>query len=309
MTHWKPTAPLANLQKRAQILHDIRCFMQRGDVLELESPMMSQSGGQDVNIELIAADAMWLASSPEFPLKRAVAAGYGDVYSLQRVFRAGESGRRHNTEFTMLEWYRIGYSLEQLMSEVEALCQSVVEMPPAAVKSYRSLFLEHTELDPFADSDKQRLAELGSKLSGIEIDQLDFDGWLDVIFSHLIEPKLSAPTFVYNFLPSQAALSRIEVIDGVSVARRFELIWRGVELANGYHELNDADEQRQRFARDRLIRSERNQPLYPIDDRLLEAVGHLPDCAGVAMGVDRLVMLACNTDTIEDVLLFPDRLS
>lgn len=309
MTHWKPTAPLANLRKRAQILHDIRCFMQRGRVLEIESPMMSHSGGQDVNIELIAADDLWLASSPEFPLKRAVAAGYGDVYSLQRVFRAGESGRRHNTEFTMLEWYRIGYSLEQLMSEVEALCQSVVEMPPATVKSYRALFLEYTGLDPFVESDHGRLAELGSNASGIGIEQLDVDGWLDVVFSHLIEPKLTAPTFVYNFLPSQAALSRIEVIDGIRTARRFELIWRGVELANGYHELNDEQEQRRRFAVDRARRSERDQPLYPIDDRFLEAVGHLPDCAGVAIGVDRLVMLACNTDTIDDVLLFPDRLS
>ena len=308
MSYWQPTATLAALQRRARLLADIRAFLLDRQVLEVEVPQLSKAGGTDVNIELLKIDGenRWLASSPEFPLKRLVAAGYGDVYALQKVFRRGESGKRHNSEFTMLEWYRVGFDEFQLMSEVEDLCRATIEMPAAMRLSYRDTFRQFADIDPFAISNLE-LAERGADLSGLSPDDLSRDGWLDVLFSHLVEPKLQSPVFVFDFPASQAALAQIDTRDYGDVARRFELIYQGVELANGYFELTDAQSQLARFEADITLRTQRQQPVTTIDQHLLSALqSGMPSCSGVAMGVDRLCMLAMQTKRLAEVLSFDD---
>ena len=308
MTSWRPTASLQSLQRRAKILSGLRQFFAECEILEVEVPLLSAAGGTDLNIELlkIEGENRWLASSPEFPLKRLVAAGYGDVYALQKVFRKGESGRRHNSEFTMLEWYRIGFDEFQLMDEVEALCQRILNMPTASRVSYRTLFVDSINVDPFAASDVE-LAELGAKLSGLEPLSLDRDGWLDIIFSHAIEPTLKNPVFIFDFPASQSALAQTASRDYGQVARRFELVFGGVELANGYFELTDAAEQQQRFERELALRAQQDKPTVAIDQHLIAALNApMPRCAGVAMGVDRICMLAENTQTLSEVISFDD---
>ena len=308
MTSWRPTASLQSLQRRAKILSGLRQFFAEREILEVEVPLLSAAGGTDLNIELlkIEGENRWLASSPEFPLKRLVAAGYGDVYALQKVFRKGESGRRHNSEFTMLEWYRVGFDECQLMDEVEALCQRILNMPTASRVSYQTLFVDSINVDPFAASDVE-LAELGAKLSGLEPLSLDRDGWLDIIFSHAIEPTLKKPVFIFDFPASQSALAQTASRDYGQVARRFELVFGGVELANGYFELTDAAEQQQRFERELALRVQQDKPMVVIDQHLIAALNApIPSCAGVAMGVDRICMLAENTQTLAEVISFDD---
>ncbi|WP_298633028.1 EF-P lysine aminoacylase EpmA [uncultured Umboniibacter sp.] len=309
MTSWRPTASLQSLQQRAKILSGLRKFFAEREVLEVEVPLLSAAGGTDLNIELlkIEGEDRWLASSPEFPLKRLVAAGYGDVYALQKVFRKGESGRRHNSEFTMLEWYRVGFDEFQLMDEVEALCQRILRMPPASRVSYRSLFVDAINVDPFVASDDE-LAKLGAELTGLEPLALDRDGWLDIIFSHAIEPKLANPVFIFDFPASQSALAQLCSRDYGQVARRFELVYGGLELANGYFELTDGAEQYQRFTRELRLRTQQNKPTVALDQNLIDALNtSMPGCAGVAMGVDRLCMLDANTQTLSEVISFDDK--
>ena len=308
MASWRPTASLQSLQRRAKILSGLRQFFAEREILEVEVPLLSAAGGTDLNIELlkIEGENRWLASSPEFPLKRLVAAGYGDVYALQKVFRKGESGRRHNSEFTMLEWYRVGFDEFLLMDEVEALCQRILNMPTALRVSYQTLFVDNINVDPFAASDFE-LAELGAKLSGLEPLSLDRDGWLDIIFSHAIEPTLKNPVFIFDFPASQSALAQIASRDYGQVARRFELVYGGVELANGYFELTDAAEQQRRFERELALRAQQDKPTVAIDQHLIAALSApMPRCAGVAMGVDRICMLAGNTQTLAEVISFDD---
>lgn len=307
MPDWRPTASLEHLQLRARLLSATRNFFESRSVLEVEVPILSCAGGTDMNIELFEVqNARLLASSPEFPLKRLVAAGYGAVYSLGKVFRFGESGRRHNTEFTMLEWYRPNWSMEQLMAEVEALLVHLLQMPNARYVTYRDVFIEYAGIDPFTQTTAQ-LADLGHALSQLDKTQLDRDGWLDIIFSHLVEPKLTQPTFMYNFPSSQAALAKIDHSGTHPVARRFELVWQGVELANGYDELIDADEQLARFQDDNRRREELGKPLYPIDMNLVEALKEMPATSGVAIGFDRVVMKAVGTNCLADIVSFSDQ--
>ncbi|RMA82328.1 EF-P lysine aminoacylase EpmA [Umboniibacter marinipuniceus] len=308
MVSWRPTASLQSLQQRAKILADIRQFLAKRGILEIEVPLLSAAGGTDLNIELlkIEGEDRWLASSPEFPLKRLVAAGYGDVYALQKVFRKGESGRRHNSEFTMLEWYRVGFDEFQLMDEVEALCQAVFNMPAATQVSYRKLFIDSVNLDPFTINDTE-LAAVGAGLSGLDPTALARDGWLDVIFSHAIEPELDAPVFIFDFPASQSALAKITNRDYGQVAQRFELVYQGVELANGYFELTDGEEQRQRFERELALRAHQKKAVVAMDEHLIAALNSaMPSCAGVAMGVDRICMLAAATQTLSEVISFDD---
>ncbi len=308
MTSWRPSASLQSLQQRAKILSDLRQFFAELEILEVEVPLLSAAGGTDLNIELlkIEGEDRWLASSPEFPLKRLVAAGYGDVYALQKVFRKGESGRRHNSEFTMLEWYRVGVDEFQLMDEVEALCQRILAMPKATRVSYRSLFINTINVDPFVVSDLE-LAKLGAELSGLEPLSLERDGWLDIVFSHAIEPKLTNPVFIFDFPASQSALAQTANRDYGQVARRFELVYGGVELANGYFELTDGTEQHRRFARELALRARQGKPTVAIDQHLIDALNaSMPSCAGVAMEVDRISMRVANTQTLSEVLSFDD---
>lgn len=306
------------LRQRARLNALIRGFFAARDVLEVETPIMSAAGNTEPNIEGFhtrfsghvdaGSPQRWLRTSPEYPLKRLLAAGVGDCYELGRVFRNGEAGGRHNPEFTMLEWYRVGWDHHRLIEETIALVQeslALVQRPPASVRivSYRDLFMQAVALDPFLADESQLRAGLGEV--GIQPDGLTRDDWLDLLMSHRIQSQFAADaiTVIHDWPASQAALARIRP-GTPPLAERFELYLGPVELANGYHELNDAVEQRQRFERDLAIRAARGAEQPPLDEAFLAALPSLPACAGVAVGVDRLLMALAGTPRIGDVLAF-----
>ncbi|WP_296246116.1 EF-P lysine aminoacylase EpmA [uncultured Stenotrophomonas sp.] len=306
------------LRQRARLNALIRGFFAARDVLEVETPIMSAAGNTEPNIEGFhtrfsghvdaGSPQRWLRTSPEYPLKRLLAAGVGDCYELGRVFRNGEAGGRHNPEFTMLEWYRVGWDHHRLIEETIALVQEalvLVQRPPASVRivSYRDLFMQAVALDPFLADEAQLRAGLGEV--GIQPDGLTRDDWLDLLMSHRIQSQFAADaiTVIHDWPASQAALARIRP-GTPPLAERFELYLGSVELANGYHELNDAVEQRQRFERDLAIRAARGAEQPPLDEAFLAALPSLPACAGVAVGVDRLLMALAGTPRIGDVLAF-----
>lgn len=315
MSDWQPSAPLNNLRQRAQIINVIRRFFAERDVLEVETPTLSAAAVSDPHLFPFAADfvpegggqasTLYLHTSPEYPMKRLLAAGSGCIWQLCRVYRNGETGRRHNPEFSMLEWYRVGFDHHQLMDEVDDLVNAVLCCGRSRRVTYASLFDEVLGVD-IHTCDDAALARLGLDHCDFR-GELDRDGWLNLLFSHCIEPQLLAPTMVYAFPASQAALAR--VVDGddrVPSAARFELFIQGMELANGYFELTDAAEQARRFAADQQLRELLERPVLPTDDRLIAALQQgLPECAGVALGVDRLVMLALGASHIDEVVAFP----
>ncbi|UTW10325.1 EF-P lysine aminoacylase EpmA [Marinobacterium rhizophilum] len=315
---WRPSASIENLRHRARILADIRRFFGERDVLEVETPALSHRAVSDPFIDSIEAayrpfpggpaQPLYLQSSPEYAMKRLLAAGSGAIYQLGRAYRNGESGGRHNPEFTMLEWYRPDFDDRDLMDEVEALVCTVLDLPPVRRVTYRALFVEQLGLDPATAP----LAELKARARAsldVAMEDDDRDSWLNLLMSHLIEPALATAgaVFVHEFPASQAALARLrQGEDGTPVAARFELFINGMELANGYHELTDAAEQARRLQADQRSRATLDLPQRPLEDRLVDALAQgLPDCAGVALGVDRLVMLALGTTSINDVIAFP----
>jgi lysyl-tRNA synthetase class 2 len=319
-TDWQPTASIEALELRARLNASVRGFFAERGVLEVETPVMSRGGNTEPNIASFTVDfsgrtdggprTRWLRTSPEYALKRLLAAGVGDCYELGRVFRDGEAGVRHNPEFTMLEWYRVGWDHQQLVDETAALVRmalSLVERDASLERTaYRDLYRERLGLDPFLATE----AELRNALGDVAVDPqgLTRDDWLDLLMTHRLQPAFSAGTLlsVHDWPATQAALARLrDTGDGTAVAERFELYLGPVELANGYHELRDADEQRARFERDQRMRATRGDVEPPLDGRLLAALGHgLPACAGVALGVDRLLMAMLGTDRIADVLAF-----
>lgn len=317
---WRPTASIEALRLRAALYRRIRDFFHARGVLEVETPILSEAGNTDPNIESLrarfdgpaaaGARERWLRTSPEYPLKRLLAAGIGDCYELGRVFRNGEAGRRHNPEFTMLEWYRVGWDHHRLMDEVAALLGEALALTgrvlPVRKRTYAGVFRDHAGVDPHHASTEA----LRSALGGLRIDGegLSRDDWLDLVLTHRIEPALAtsgAIELIHDFPASQAALARIRPGEP-PLAERFESYIDGVELANGYHELADAGEQRARFTGNLDGRRARAQAQPPVDDRLLAALAHgLPACAGVALGVDRLLMVLHESSAIRDVLAFP----
>lgn len=308
---WRPRANLEGLRRRAALLADIRAFFARRGVLEVETPLLCSAGVTDPAIEPLLvqcgtslAAPRYLQTSPEYAMKRLLAAHGEAIFQLAHAFRDGEAGSRHNPEFTLLEWYRPGFSLHALMDEVAQLVSDCLGPRAENRYSYRELFLRHLDLDPMTGADRD--IEQSAR-DNIDVGDLtgDRDLWLDLLMSHVIEPQLQDLCFVHDYPASQAALSRIETVEGVPVARRFELYVDGVELANGYHELSDPVEQRRRFEADNARRRARGQPERPLDEHLLAALEHgLPDCCGVALGLDRLLMLATGTSDIRDVLAF-----
>ena len=307
-----------SLRLRARLNALVRQFFAERGVLEVETPILSAAGNSDPNIESFSAsfsghvDAgpreRWLRTSPEYPLKRLLASGVGDCYELGRVFRNGEAGGRHNPEFTMLEWYRVGWDHRQLMEETIALVEAALAMvgrrAEVVVESYRQLFLDELGLDPLhapVDELRAPLAEYG-----IGPDGLGRDDWLDLLITHKLQPAFPRDriTVIHDYPASQCALARIRPGDP-PMAERFELYLGRYELANGYHELNDGAEQRRRFERDNAVRRERGLREIPLDEQLLAVLDALPDCAGVAMGMERLLMCLAGTDAIADVLAFP----
>jgi lysyl-tRNA synthetase class 2 len=299
------------VEARADLLFRIRKFFSDRKVMEVETPLLSRAGNSDPNISSISTDdtpKKYLRTSPEYAMKRMLAAGFRDIYELGRVFRAGEKGRLHNPEFTMLEWYRVGMTYQDLASEVCDLIRfcgkgQFDDWPEQRV-SYRDLLLAHTGLDPFFCTETDLSAAAAER--GIHAGFLGQQDWLDLILSQVIEPLLPGETItiVHDFLPEQAALARIRPGDP-PVAERFEIYLGQMELANGYQELTDSNEQLERFERERKLRQARGEEVAPIDLGLIEALRHgLPDCSGVAVGVDRLLMSLLKLDRMDSVLAF-----
>ena len=320
MTEWRPSAAREAIQLRASLNRLAREFFYSRDVLEVETPVMSQAGNTEPNIASFALEfsgrtdgaprTRWLRTSPEYALKRLLAAGIGDCYEMGRVFRDGEAGGRHNPEFTMLEWYRIGWNLEQLIQETAALLQAALALVGRSaqlrVVRYRDLYRNVLDIDPFTADDKALQAALGDVV--ISPQGLTRDDWLDLLMTHRLQPtfKVDDMIAVVDYPASQCALARIATdAEGHPVAQRFELYLGPLELANGYHELLDATEQGARLAGDIGVRTSRGAVVPPIDTLFLDALASgLPACAGVALGMDRLLMALLATSCIADVLAF-----
>lgn len=307
-TDWRPGASTGVLRRRAALLRDLRAFLDARGLCEVQTPLLASTAPTDPHIHCIAVPGHgWLQPSPEFAMKRLLAAGSGDIYQLGPVFRAGEAGRRHAVEFTMLEWYRIGMDAPALRGEITDLVRHVLPGlgPPLAV-TWRSAFLEAVDVDPFTAS----AGELGDILraQGIEVHApLDTAAALDLLFDARVAPALprGRPVFVTAFPAAQAALAMLDP-EHPEHALRFELFVDGLELANGYQELLDADEFERRGVADRAARRAAGMPDQPLDSRLLAAHRHgLPPCSGVALGVDRLLMCQCGLTEIASVQAFP----
>ncbi len=327
---WRPTASLAALKQRAALLARAREFFARRGVLEVDTPSLINAAVTDVHIHSARVEldtggrVLHVHTSPEYAMKRLLAAGSGDIYQIARVVRGGEVSRLHNPEFTLIEWYRLGFTLDALMSEVDALARELLGAASASRRSeritYREAFLRELQLDPFAVDPPELeraarrhgyvLREAGASSGGTRSARPQTatrDELLDFLMAAVIGPKLGigALTFLYDYPASQAALAELCPEDP-RVALRFELYCDGIELANGFRELAASAEQRSRFESDRLERMRRGLPAPQIDERLLAALdAGLPPCSGVALGFDRLLMIALGAQHIEEVLAFP----
>lgn len=312
---FRPTASIDLLKRRAKLLSRLRDFFNSRGFCEVETPLLSADTVVDRFIQPIDMDrsvvtgaendrgrTVFLQTSPEFAMKRLLASGAESIFQICKAFRQGESGRSHNPEFTMLEWYRVGDDMQAGMKLLSDLIESSLGLPPAQRMSYRDAFLHFADIDVFT-ADGFQLSERSGLAPNEERDE-----HLNLILANEVEPKLGldAPVLMYDYPASQAALAKTRFEDGVEYAERFEIYVRGVELANGYHELLDADEllARNEKVNQQRVRDGRNS--LPENSRLLEAMREgMPACAGVALGVDRLFMLSQNLDSINDAIAFP----
>lgn len=302
---------IANLKKRASLLKAARAFFEERGVMEVDCPCLSTFASVDAHIDLIGANvcgqAAHLHSSPEYGMKRLLGQGIGDIYQLSHVFRDGECGRKHNPEFMMCEWYRVGMSFDALMQETCDFISLFVGDLPREILSYEEAFLRHVNLDPYKATVDELDSLIHSMGHNVPFDPVSDtkDDRLSYILSAFVEPYLGSDclTCLPYFPPTQAALAQVREVNGHLVAERFEVFCDGLELANGYHELIDAKEQRARLEESNKMRKALNKNSLPVDERFLEALEQgLPDACGVAVGFDRLVMLACKADKISDVL-------
>lgn len=307
---WQPSASIDSLRQRAEILTDIRAFFKTRNYLEVETPVMARFGITDVylaNIKAIFREhPYYLQTSPEYHMKRLLAAGSGPIFQLARVFRDDELGRWHNPEFTLLEWYQLDIDHHELMREVDALLQQVLGCAPMIKKTYQQVFMEICNIDPMLASihELQKTLTRFGLQDVLTIEEQDRDQYLFLLMSHVVEPALAhevSPVAVFDFPLSQAALAQVNN----GVAERFEVYYRGVELANGFHELTDVEAQRTRFSQDNAARSSRGLTESAPDEYLLEALSHgLPPCSGVALGIERLLALALHHSSIAEVISF-----
>lgn len=314
-TDWRPDASLETLKLRAQLLKRTRAFFEKRNVLEVETPALSRAATTEphlsswqVSTPIKSEQTFYLNTSPELPMKRLLAAGSGDIYQLCKVFREGELGARHNPEFTLLEWYRTGFDMQALMREVDDYLSEILANNLKAKTeyiSYQQVFMEYASCDPF-DANKTVLKQVFTDYTQQATQGIGDGDWLDLIMSQVVEPQLPKDrlVFVTHYPASQASLARLTSED-TRVAERFEVFAGGLELANGFHELTDVREQRQRIEYENRTRREQGLPQVNIDERFLAALEHgLPDCSGVAVGFDRLVMLAAGKTDINQVLSF-----
>lgn len=317
-TTWRPSASIEQLKQRAKLIGDIRQFFREKEVLEVDTPALSHAAVTDIHLHSFKtsfigpgyADGypVYLMTSPEFHMKRLLAAGSGSIYQISKSFRNEENGRYHNPEFTMLEWYRVGFDHHQLMDEMDELLQRVLHAGKAVRLTYQQAFLSALEVCPL-EAPLQELKECAFKLGLKDIaeNEQDRDTLLQLLFSLGVEKQIGikAPAFVYDFPASQAALAKINAKDP-RVAERFEVYYKGIELANGFNELDDGEEQLARFVADNQKRRSLGLEMQPIDSHLIDALNAgLPACAGVALGIDRLIMLALGAEHIDQVTAFP----
>ena len=314
---WQPSAPIENLRLRADTLNQVRQFFYDRHILEVETPILGRGGSTDPYLDsmmtvcsgggMSEVVTLYLQTSPEFHMKRLLAAGSGPIWQLSRSFRNGEASKRHNPEFSMLEWYRPEFNLQQLMAEVQVLLETILGEKTVEFSRYRDLFRTHLAADPF-NSSLDELRRHAANHSGIDASELDRESCCDLLMSHIIEPELGKDgfTFVYEYPAAQAALARLKTDkEGDRVAARFECYHQGLELANGYHELCDPGEQKERFLQDNQLRRQLGKNSVQEDTFLLEALySGLPDCSGVALGFDRLLMLRAGIKDIRQVISF-----
>ncbi len=314
---WRPTASAERLVRRAELLRAVRRFFEERGVCEVETPVLAAAGVTDVNLDALTVPysgpgappdgRLWLQTSPEYAMKRLLAAGMGAIYQISHAFRAGERGRLHNPEFSLLEWYRPGFDHQELMVEIADLLATLLPARPVERFTYQEAFQACLAVNPLTAGDDELRALAGRYGNGLDVSGFDRDTLLDILMSHAVSPGLGreAFTFVTHFPASQAALARLSP-DDTRVAERFELFVDGIEIANGFHELTDAAEQRARFEADRARRAAGGLAQPPVDERLLAALeAGLPPCAGVALGLDRLFMLALGAERIDEVIAFP----
>jgi lysyl-tRNA synthetase class 2 len=316
---FKPTCDIQALKARAKLYRQIRQFFIERDVLEVETPILSQAGVTDVHLASVQAQrhlhgkkqTHYLQTSPEFAMKRLLASGSGAIYQICKVFRDDEHGRKHNSEFTMLEWYRPQFSLKDLMLEVTDLLNVVLAERFAEVRptvlSYKHAFIDRLDLNPL-QATLQQLKDASHRV-GLNLDLGDDRlAYIDLLFSHMVEPSLGfdTPVFLTDFPPELASLAKTKLDeDGEFVAARFELYIEGLELANAYDELIDAEVLRSRFQADNAEREKLGLHVMPIDEYLLAALPNMSECAGIALGIDRLLMVVMNQMKLEKVITFP----
>jgi lysyl-tRNA synthetase class 2 len=289
------------------MLSETRSFFAKRGVLEVDTPLLSKSAPIDTHIDVMTthfADGQkgYLHTSPEYAIKRLLAECPIDLYQLSHVFREGEVGPLHNPEFTMIEWYRMGFTLNELIDETVELIQLFLGSIKPTFFSYQELFFHYTGMNPFHTT-PLKLFEKATSLNLKGNSSWSLDTWLHFYMGFFLEPQMKGLTIVHSFPSSQAALSRLRTDGPFPVADRFEIFFNGIELANGFHELTDPIEQRSRFEKANRERASLGKPILPIDEHFLSALEKgLPDCCGVAAGFDRLLMLAQNSSSLEEVL-------
>lgn len=321
-----PTMTLAMAKRRAKMLGDIRAFFAAREVMEVQTPLLSRSANTDTFLQSVRADVhyqdkpvdYYLQTSPEFAMKRLLASWQVPIFQICPVFRDNEIGQRHNIEFTMLEWYRPKIGLNQLAEELRLLIEAVSKRP-VVLSHYRYIdaFLDFVGIHPLTASlTALKAVAADHGLASVEVAGMDEEdarqGWLDLLFSHLVEPNLGheLPTLIIDYPKATAALAKTAVDkDGNEIARRFELYMNGIEIANAYDELADSSLLRERFAADNARRRHHGLPVMPIDEHLLAASENLPDCSGIAVGFDRLLMVITGAASLKDVIPFPSDLA
>ena len=318
---WKPGCSLEMLQIRSQALGRIRSFFEAKGVMEVETPLLGNACGTDPSLMFFTTQyslpphdkKLFLQSSPEFAMKRLLAAGSGSIFQICKAFRNGETGRLHNPEFTILEWYRVDFSLSRLMDEIAELLQVLFEPYQSLERvqrfSYREVFHRYTGINPldFSLVTFSGCAQENNLPEAELICGNNHSMWLDFLFSHLVQPKLGSQglCMIYDYPACQASLAKLKNND-LNVSERVEVFLNGVELGNGFYELCDAKEQSSRFDAEINERKLRGEPAVVKDQRFLDAlVSGLPDCSGVAIGLDRLLLMITGNNNLNDVLAFP----
>jgi lysyl-tRNA synthetase class 2 len=305
-TSWHPTAEIKLLKERDLLVRRTRDFFYQRDFLEVETPILSHFTVTDPFLLSFSTNTIppfFLQTSPEYHMKRLLAFGSGPIFQITKAFRQEEQGYRHNPEFTMLEWYRPGYNHHQLMDEMEEFLFTILNKRASRL-TYEALFKQILDINPHTASlnDLKACAD-ENNIHLQNFDDADKDTYLDLLLSHCIEPQLGqdAPVFIYNYPASQAALS----VKQGNIGERFEVYYKGIELANGFHELTDTKEQRQRFVENLEKRQKLNLPEVALDEYFLAALAEdFPPSSGVALGLDRLIMLALNKKNIKEVMTF-----